>query len=186
MYSPSASAVKADSHTLACSARAIVMERNGWMSKFLQKYCVSWIDLYFRSERRVAPTEVITRFLRHRGDYRSTNRKEAAALRVEAKERAFLPHRHAEGAPYATSTFMTGRLRDSDVWRLGEYKLGGTSLRGRADLRAKRVTDIGLELNADNRFRRHVDIVGWADHKAEQKLQAQKLARASNVILSSP
>jgi len=79
--------------------------------------------------------------------------------------------------------FMTGRLNGADVWQLGRYKLGGASLQGRADIRAEQVADIGLELNADNRFRRHVDIIGWADYKAEQKLQAQELARASNTIL---
>ena len=153
------------------------MVRNGWASKFLRKLCVSWIDLYFRSERHVAPIEVVTRFLRHKSDYRTVPQ-------VEARERAFLPHRRLGGAPYATSIFMTGRLRDSDVWQLGEYKLGSTSLRGRADLRAGQVADIGLEPNADNRFRRHVDIIGWTDHNAEQKLQAQKLARASNALLA--
>lgn len=80
--------------------------------------------------------------------------------------------------------FMTGRLRNKDVWRLGKYKLGSASLRGRADLPAEQAAGIGLELNADNRFRRHIDIIGWTDHKAEQKLQAQKLARSSNALLS--
>ena len=152
------------------------MARNGWVTKFLEKYCVSWIDLYIRPERRVAPTEVITRFLRHKREYRTVPC-------VEAKERAFLPHRHAEGAAYATSTFMTGRLSLRDVWRLGDHKLGSGVLQGKADVSAKQVVDIGLELNADSRFRRHVDIVGWSDQKAKQKLQAQKLARASNASL---
>ena len=175
----SASAVKAVYRTLDCSGQAIVMAQNGWASRCLHKFCVSWIDLYFRFERSVGPTEVITRFLRHKGDYRTDPR-------VEAKERAFLPRRPAEGAPRAISTFLTGRLTAKDVWRLGKHKLASAGLKGRADLRADQITRIGLELSADSRFFRHVDIIGWADHKAEQKLQAQKLARASNAILVRP
>jgi hypothetical protein len=101
-----------------------------------------------------------------------------------AKERAFLPHRSRGDAPFATSTFMTDGLRTGDIWRLGRYRLVGARLHGRADLVAEQVTAIGLRLDADSRFRRHVDIVGWADQKAGQKLQAQKLARASRTHLT--
>ena len=130
---------------------------------FLRKFCVSWIDLYFRLERRVGPTEVVTRFLRHKRDYRTVPR-------LEAKERAFLPHRPTQDALHATSAFLTGRLKAENLWRLGRYKLASTSLQGRADLRADQITRAGLTLRADSRFSCHVDIVGWAEHKAEQKL----------------
>ena len=79
---------------------------------------------------------------------------------------------------------MVGGLRDRDIWRLGRHKLPCARLHGRADLVAEHVTEVGLALKADSRFRRHADIVGWADHKSGQKLQAQKLARASRVLLA--
>lgn len=101
-----------------------------------------------------------------------------------AKERAFLPHGGRGGTSYATSAFMIGKLRAGDIWLLGRHKLAGVEVRGRADLSAERVTGVGLRLNADSRFRRHVDIVGWADDKAGRKLQAQKLAHLSRVHLA--
>ena len=69
---------------------------------------------------------------------------------------------------------------------LAGTRLLGVNLHGRADLFAEQVTAIGLRLDADSRFRRHVDIIGWADQKAGQKLQAQKLARASSTHLAPP
>lgn len=140
---------------------------------------INWIDFYWRSERSVGPKETICRFLRHRSDYRTHPQ-------LVAKERAFLPHKSRVDAPLATSTFMIGRLRSRDIWRLGRHRLMGVSLHGRADLVTEQVTAIGLRLDADSRFRRHVDIVGWADQKARQKLQAQKLARACKVNLAPP
>ena len=140
---------------------------------------ISWIDFYWRSERRVSPTETISRFLRHRSDYRTEPR-------LAAKERAFLPHKSRDDAPLATSTFLIDKLHSGEVWQLGRYRLLSVNLHGRADLFADQVTAIGLRLNADSRFRRHVDVVGWADQKARQKLQAQKLARACRTYLAPP
>ena len=82
----------------------------------------------------------------------------------------------------ATSMFLIGGLAGEQVWRFGMYKLRGASLHGRADLRAEQVTAVGLQLGADSRFRRHVDIVGWSDNKAGRKLQALKLANGSTTL----
>ena len=76
------------------------------MTKFRQKFCVNWIDLYIRAERRVAPTEVITRFLRHKRDYRTVPS-------VEAKERAFLPHQYTEGAAYGDIDLLNRKTKSS-------------------------------------------------------------------------
>lgn len=105
---------------------------------------------------------------------------------MAAKDRAFLPRANNERdqVPLATSTFLIGGLPDGDVWRLGEHKLRGASLHGRADLRAEQVAAVGLQLEADSRFCRHVDIVGWSDQKAGRKLQALKLAKGSNAFPS--
>ena len=99
-----------------------------------------------------------------------------------AKEGAFLPHKSQGNATFATSTFMIGRLTSHDIWLLGRHKLRRANLPGRADLVAERVSDIGLRLDADSRFRRHADIVGWPSQKSAQKLLAQKLARAAAAI----
>ena len=80
---------------------------------------------------------------------------------------------------------MTQRLDSRQLWLLGEYvvSLSGSRLHGRADLDALDIFNVGLQLEADNRFRRHVNIIGWSDLKAKQKSQAQKLARASRPVL---
>lgn len=80
---------------------------------------------------------------------------------------------------------MIGRLRTPQIWRLGRHvvSLAGGTLHRRADLSAEAVVDTGLRLDADSRLRRHVNIVGWPDHKAKQKSHAQKLARASTALL---
>ena len=99
-----------------------------------------------------------------------------------AKEGAFLPYRKCDDVPFATSTFMIHNLENDDIWLLGRHKLRRENLPGRADLRAEQVTAIGLRLDADSRFWRHTDIIGWPNEKSAQKLQAQKLARAASTF----
>ena len=80
---------------------------------------------------------------------------------------------------------MIRRLDSDDVWLLGEHIVtaAGNRLYGRAEMKARAVRDIGLQLDADSQFRRHVNIVGWSADKGERKLQAQKLAKASHATL---
>ena len=53
----------------------------------------------------------------------------------------------------------------------------GNTLYGRADVTAADIYGLGLQLQVDSTFRRHVNIAGWPEHKGDQKLRALKLAR---------
>ena len=145
-------------------------------------WCNIWIDWYWRDSRCVNPAEVLTRFFSHKNHY-------IVEPVLKAKHRAFSPRGRQRGdeTVWETSTFLIGRLGDADVWRLGTSRLGLAQRPpppyGRADLDAQDVTAVGLRLDADSRFHRHANIVGWTDRKDEQKLKTLKLAEASRVSL---
>ena len=152
------------------------------MLKLRNVWCNTWIDWYWRDTRSVSPKEVLARFFSHKNHF-------ITEPVLKAKHHAFTPRRRQCGneTVFETSMFLIGRLRDADVWRLGTCRLGRGQPPpppyGRADLNAQDVTAAGLQLDADSRLHRHANIVGWTERKDEQKLTAQKLAKASHAYL---
>ncbi|MEW6001796.1 MAG: hypothetical protein AB1638_04000 [Nitrospirota bacterium] len=79
------------------------------------------------------------------------------------------------------SVFRISGLSESDVWRIGETV--GTQralpLLARANIKAVSVTEIGLEIDADDVPPRHASIIGWPEEASAIKLKAIELAGRS-------
>ena len=93
---------------------------------------------------------------------------------------AFLP---PPKPPHETSVSRIAGLNEHLVWRIGE-RVAQTSQRGlhaRADVLAKAVFAVDLDIRPDNKPKRHAAIVGWPEQKARQILLAQKIAAAAEL-----
>jgi hypothetical protein len=121
----------------------------------------------------VADSERLSRFLVFRkwfnpeGDY--------------VKPAAFLPDQNLE-----TSVFRATDLADVGVWPLAEDAVihrEGAALHGRADIFARNVRAIGLEIHAQEPPPRHADLTGWAREKDAQKSRAQQLSAAAKLVI---
>ena len=60
-----------------------------------------------------------------------------------------------------------------------------TAVHGRGDLSADAVGAVGLELDPNDRPRRHANIVGWPPDKPERKMLALELSKVAELILRS-
>lgn len=118
----------------------------------------------------VTPDEHLARCLTQSNHYHR------AAARVT--ERAFLP-----GPDGTTSVFRVDDLTDPEVWQLADEHIagvpGGRHVVGTGTILAQTVTDVGLQMEADNDPPRHAAIVGWPDDKSDRKSRAQGLAAAA-------
>jgi len=98
------------------------------------------------------------------------------------KSGAFLP----EPTTLETSVFRTTGLLSSEIWAIGERhvaKPSGRTLRARAELLAKSVYSVALNIHPDNNPERHATIVGWPTEKNEQLMLAAQLAAESALNL---
>ncbi len=97
-------------------------------------------------------------------------------------ERAFLP-----GPDGTTSVFRVDGLTDIQVWQWADQHVtgapGGRRVVGTGTLLAQAVTDVGLQMEADDDPPRHAAIVAWPDEKSDRKSRAQALAAAAVLSL---
>lgn len=132
------------------------------------------IRFWLAARKKLGPiqaSEPLARFLTSSSHY--------SAGRV--KQAAFLPP-----ADLKLSVFRTGGMCEADIWTLGQKHVErptGRDLHGRAELAASAVDGCGLDVDPDDRPRRHANLVGWPTDKAERKQIALELAAAARLIL---
>ena len=99
------------------------------------------------------------------------------------KPGAFLPQRDTR----ETSVFRTIGLSRTDIQRIGEGGGGVRSqgLKAWADVMARVVFDIGLDVRPDNVPERHAAIVGWPEEKDRQLSLAQQMAANAALHLAA-
>src|SRR4030042_2853744 len=86
------------------------------------------------------------------------------------------------------SVFRIDGLAIEDVWQIGQEQVinrmvQDRNLYGMADIKAEKVRDLNLSIDADNNPPRHASIVGWPQKKSKQKLITQELAANSKLVL---
>jgi hypothetical protein len=106
--------------------------------------------------------------------------------RAGVRHPAFVPH---EGEK---SVFRHGAEPRADLWRIAQtYGVAGNrTLHGAAIVKARRVRDVQLDVEAREPPPRHANIVGWKWSeddpdvgKAEQKEQALRIAEHAMLVL---
>jgi len=121
---------------------------------------------------QVDPSEDLTKFI--------FNRSQFSPLSNRVKYSVFIPPSNRR-----LSVFRISGLSECDVWGIGETV--GTQralpLLARANIKAVSVTEIGLEIDADDVPPRHASIIGWPKEASAIKLKAIELAGRSQLHL---
>ena len=136
-----------------------------YLFKFFNRDQIASSDLYY----------LLARFLRHSNQF--------AAVAKNVRTSAFLPH----PSNLDLSVFGINHLSAIQIWTLSVKYLSSAKdkpIKGRADIFAEDVNNIGLRLSRDNNPPRHANIIGWPETKHEQKLIAAKLALKANLVLN--
>lgn len=99
------------------------------------------------------------------------------------KPRAFMPARDLR-----LSIFRIDGLTLEELWEIGQREVINAmpikkQLYGVADIKAREIQEVELEVECDNRPPRHANIIGWPTEKDKQKIIALELAAESNLIL---
>ena len=117
----------------------------------------------------------MSRYLTRRDDYK--------ASKNIVRFSAFMPSKSLR-----TSVYWTNSIPELEVWSIGERYVASTrgTILGRADFNSfSMVTEIrqlGIDLTGLP-HPRHADIVGWDSDRRKQRLQAEKLADDSVLVL---
>lgn len=115
---------------------------------------------------------MVTRFLFHRTQYSSANRR--------VKPDAFMPR---DGK---TSVFRTADLTEDRIWELGDrigaFRTPSLTANFRGDIQIKAFDDLPLGLEFDDCPPGHANISNWPEGKDEKKQLAIELANRANLV----
>ncbi|MDD5037959.1 MAG: hypothetical protein PHN78_01385 [Dehalococcoidales bacterium] len=86
------------------------------------------------------------------------------------------------------SVFRIDGLKLGEIWELGQREVINAmptkkQLYGIADIKTRKVQEVKLVVECDNKPPRHANIIGWPTEKDERKIIAEELAAESNLIL---
>lgn len=89
---------------------------------------------------------------------------------------------------FKLSVFRIDNLPEPEIWKIGLKRVvskmpQARNLYGRADNQALNILENNLQIDPDNKPRRHANITGWPELKEEQKSIAQELAAKASLRL---
>ncbi len=151
------------------------------MTRYLKRFFTILIDCFPRRgnpPKEIDSQETIARFI--------TSTRWYARSKNIVKPQAFMPP-----PDHRLSVFRINDLSEREIWRIGSENVVGRmaqprTMYGRADIKALTVMESSLQIDPDNKPRRHASIIGWPEPKEEQKSLAQELAADASLRLHTP
>ena len=148
------------------------------MMKYLKKFFTILIDYFLKRgnvPKIISSQEVIARYI--------TSSHWFARSKNLVKPQAFMPP-----PDFKLSVFRIDNLPEPEIWEIGLKKVVSKmpqdkNLHGRADIQALNISNSNLQIDPDNKPRRHANIIGWPELKEEQKSIAQELAAKASLRL---
>ena len=118
----------------------------------------------------IQESEMVARFIFSNKHYNSTN----------VTFGAFLPRNGV------ASVMRIDKLNEAEIWRLDKQHVSvNRQSKARGDLTVKDINNCGIKIEAEPiAYARHANLSAYASAKSDERLQAQKLAAACQLVLN--
>lgn len=146
--------------------------------KFLKQLKTFFLRIFYKTERipdNVSTLEPISRFLFSRSQFTESTARISSSV--------FLPPKNSN----QTSVYRTINCSEEKIWWLASKYVASTKpVLARANIIAKHITDIGLEIIPDfTPHPRHANITNWPEDKSAIKMKAIALKNRASLVVKS-
>ena len=146
--------------------------------KFLKQLKTFFLNIFSKSESlsdEVSAQEPISRFLFSKSQFTEST--------ARISSNVFLPPKNS----IHRSVYRTINYSEEKIWWLADNYVASTKpVLARANIIAKHITDVGLEIVPDfTPHPRHANITKWPESKSAKKMKAVELTNRASLVVKS-